>query len=190
MILSIVGNIGSGKSSALEALREWRPDAAVVPEPVDAWGELLALYYADPAAWSLAFNLKVLHGFSQVDRAGPGLRIVERSPGACRHVFGQLAYNDNHLSPAAWDVFKEYHELLGWEPDAYVYIDTPPAQCSRRMATRARACEAGVSEDYLRRIEFQYQNFLKFTKVPVIRVDGTRAPEVVVGDILRAIDAM
>ena len=190
MILSIEGNIGSGKSSALEALREWRPDAAVVPEPVDAWGELLALYYADPAAWSLAFNLKVLHGFSQVDRAGPGLRIVERSPGACRHVFGQLAYNDNHLSPAAWDVFKEYHELLGWEPDAYVYIDTPPAQCSRRMATRARACEAGVSEDYLRRIEFQYQNFLKFTKVPVIRVDGTRAPEVVVGDILRAIDAM
>ena len=188
MIVSIEGNVGSGKSSALEALALRFPGYQVTQEPVDSWGDLLALYYADPAAWSLAFNLKVLHSFATI----PGThakQIVERSPGACRHVFGQLAYNDNHLTPAAWDVFKEYHDMLGWEPDAYVYIDTPPALCSRRMAARARACEAGVSEDYLRRIEFQYQNFLKFTKVPVIRVDGSRAPEVVVEDILRAIDS-
>ena len=109
--------------------------------------------------------------------------LIERSPGACRHVFGQLAYNDNHLSPAAWEVFKEFHELLEWEPEAYVYIDTPPAACHERLTTRGRPCEEGVTEDYLRRIEFQYQNFLKFTKVPVHRVDGMQAPEKIVEDI-------
>jgi NADH dehydrogenase (ubiquinone) 1 alpha subcomplex subunit 10 len=182
MIVSVEGNIGSGKSSALESLaaRGFR----VRPEPVDEWGDLLDLYYADPAAWSLAFNLKVLHSFAMVDRSSPC--VIERSPAACRHVFGQLAYNDNHLSPAAWDVFKDYYDFLGWEPDAYVYIDAPASACHERMATRGRQCESSVSEEYLARIEFQYENLLRFTKVPVFRVDGTQAP----GDVVRDIESI
>ena len=177
MRISVEGNIGSGKSSALGslALRGYR----VREEPVDEWGDLLDLYYQNPAQWSLAFNLKVLHSFHNTGDA----TVIERSPGACRHVFGQLAYNDNHLSPGAWDVFKEYHELLGWEPDAYVYIDTPPAECFTRLTKRGRECESGVTEDYLRRIEFQYQNFLKFTKVPVYTIDGMQEPWKIVRDI-------
>ena len=187
MIVSIEGNVGSGKSSALEALALRFPGYQVTQEPVDSWGDLLALYYADPAAWSLAFNLKVLHSFATI----PGThakQIVERSPGACRHVFGQLAYNDNHLTPAAWDVFKEYHDMLGWEPDAYVYIDTPPDVCHERMSTRGRACESGIDVEYLKRIEFQYDNMMRFTKVPVYRVDGTRAPGDIVDDIAAIIE--
>ena len=192
-VVSVEGNIGSGKSAALEALAARRPDLRVRQEPVDAWGELLALYYADPVAWSLAFNLKVLHSFVEARRpgvdgsgsscSGSSCSVIERSPGACRHVFGQLAYNDNHLGPEAWTVFKGYHDLLGWEPDAYVYIDTPPAVCFERMSTRGRECESGVTEAYLARIEFQYANFLKFTKVPVFRVNGARPPDVVAREV-------
>jgi deoxyadenosine/deoxycytidine kinase len=176
MRVCVEGNIGSGKSTALAEITS----LTVRQEPVKHWGPLLDLYYADPATWSLAFNLKVLHSFHDTGRA----HVIERSPGACRHVFGQLAYNDNHLSPAAWEVFKEYHDLLGWEPDAYVYIDTPPDVCYSRLQQRGRECEAGVTEEYLKRIEFQYQNFLKFAKVPVIRLDGLRDPAALARDVV------
>lgn len=175
MRVCVEGNIGSGKSTALAEITS----LTVRQEPIKQWGSLLDLYYQDPATWSLAFNLKVLHSFH-----GVTADVVERSPGACRHVFGQLAYNDNHLSPAAWEVFKEYHDLLGWEPDAYVYIDTPPDVCYSRLQQRGRACEAGVTEEYLKRIEFQYQNFLKFTAVPVIRLDGLRDPAALAQDVV------
>ena len=176
MRVCIEGNIGSGKSSVLSALET--PETRVRQEPVGEWGELLDDYYADPAAWALPFNLKVLHSFHGISEG-----LVERSPGSCRYVFGQLGYNDNHLSPAAWEIFKEYHEILGWEPDAYVYVDTPVDVCYDRMRRRGRPCEARVTREYLGRIEFQYQNFLKFTRVPVHVIDGSRDLEGVVGDV-------
>lgn len=179
MRVCVEGNVGSGKSSALANLAALHPEITVREEPLKQWGTLLDLYYQDPATWSLAFNLKVLHSFH-----GVSSDVIERSPGACRHVFGQLAYNDNHLSPAAWDVFKEYHELLGWEPDVYVYIDTPPDVCFSRIQERGRGCEAGLTEDYLKRIEFQYHNFLKFTKVPVIKIDGLQDSHKIAQDLL------
>lgn len=180
MIVCIEGNIASGKSSALTGLHAL--GHAIRPEPIGEWGDMLDLYYADPATWSLAFNLKVLHSFHGYPSV-PGNLLVERSPGACRHVFGQLAYNDNHLSASAWDVFKEYHDILGWEPVAYVYINTPVDVCYQRLQQRGRPCEVGITEDYLRRIEFQYTNFLKFSKVPVHWVDGMQSPEDIVRDI-------
>ena len=185
MLVSIEGNVGCGKSSVLAALKAGSDGWLTSQEPIEEWGELLDLYYADPATWSLAFNLKVLHSFATIPASVlPGsTRVVERSPTACRHVFGQLAYNDNHLVPAAWEVFKEYHEMLGWEPDVYIYIDAPAATCLERIAARGRACETGIDLEYLARIEKAYENLMRFTKVPVFRVDGTRPPGIVEAEI-------
>lgn len=185
--ICVEGNIGAGKSTVLQRLEGRGIDVRY--EPLDAWGPLLEMYYSDPARWSLTFNLKVLHGFwehaQNVPPENAAFRVIERSPGACRHVFGQLSYNDNHLSPAAWNVFKEYHELLGWEPSAYVYIDTPVDMCLDRIRRRDRTCERSLTDEYLRRIEFQYTNFLKFADVPVLRLDGTKTPDDLADAIVR-----
>ena len=185
MTICIEGNIGAGKSTVLSELARLRPELRAVPEPLHVWGTMLDSFYEDPATWSLPLHLRILHEFWTCE---PGDDVVvERSPGACRHVFGQLSYNDGHLTPAAWETFKAYHEALGWEPDAYVYVDTPVEVCSARMATRGRACERRVSDEYLRRIDFQYQNFLKFSSVPVVRVDGTMPPRDIAAAIVTAL---
>lgn len=191
MIVSLEGNIASGKSSALAELGPLLPGFATVHEPLDTWGDLLELFYDDPAAWGLAFSLKVLHGFHGKNTAAAAApTVVERSPAACRNVFTQLLYNSNHLSPAAWEVFKEYHDILGWEPDAYIYVHVPAEVCFERMQARGRACETGVTLDYLRRVEFQYHNMLKFTEVPVHRVDGTRPGAEVAAEIAAIVRAL
>lgn len=181
MRISVEGNIGSGKSTALAALARHDPEAAVLPEPVDEWGELLRAFYARPAEYALAFQLRVLLSF----HGAPESCVTERSPLACRHVFGQILANDGHMTPQQWDVFKDYHAALGWAPDAIVYVDTPADVCLARVQARAREGEAPVDLTYLRRVEFQYETLLKYTTVPVTRVDGTLPPD----QISRAIAA-
>lgn len=171
MRISVDGNIGSGKSAALDALAAAFPDVPVFPEPIESWGELLDLYYASPAEWSLPFSLKVLLSFSEPARNDTC--IVERSPLTSRHVFGQVLFNQGLLNQHEWDLLKEFSDVVAWKPDVVLYLDCPPAVCMDRIASRGRACEAGVDLDYLRKIDFQYQNMLRFMDVPVVRLDAT-----------------
>ena len=172
MRVCVEGNIGSGKSTALEALRALRPDVALRPEPVDDWQPLLSLFYADPRRWALAFNLRVLLSF---DAAGGG--VVERSPLSARHVFAQLLFNENKMTQAEWELYKEYWDTLAWKPDVLVYVHTPADQCHARVAARGREAERDIDIHYLRRLEFQYETMLRFCDVPVVRLDGTQPPE-------------
>ena len=94
---------------------------------------------------------------------------------SCRHVFTQLLFNEGTMPQHHWDLFREYYDVLGWEPgagDLIVYIDTPVEKCMERVMQRARPGEDPVDVQYLRRIEFQYANMLKYCACPVVRVDG------------------
>lgn len=174
MRVSIEGNIGSGKSECMTYLAKALPEVPVFAEPVETWGRLTDMFYDDPQEWALTFSLAVLLGFRKPVQHDTC--IVERSPLACREVFGQLLYNDGTLTCQEWALFKAYHDELGWEPDVILYVDTPVGMCMDRIRNRGRPCESRITEDYLRRIEFLYTtNMLRFAekKVRVIRLDGT-----------------
>lgn len=192
MRVAIDGNIGSGKTEVIRALaRDLGGGVRVFEEPVQDWTELLPLFYASPSEWGLAFSLKVLLGFRQVPTDPHDFCqacVVERSPLTNRHVFAQLLYNDGSLTQQEWDLFKEYHDVLGWSPDAVVFIDTPTNVCMHRIQERGRVGEAQVTEEYLRRVEFQYENMLRFLNVPVVRVDGTLDPAEVYTRVRQALD--
>lgn len=171
MRISVDGNIGSGKSVALAALAAAFPLVPCFPEPVDEWADLLKMYYASPSEWALAFALKVLLSFRKPAQVATCL--VERSPLASRHVFSQLLYNEGVLACHEWDLFKEYHDVLAWKPDVILFIDTPAEVCMHRVRKRGRGGEETIDLDYLRRVEFQYATMLRYSQVPVVRIDGT-----------------
>lgn len=185
----VEGNIGCGKSTALAALAARRPDLAVFPEPVDEWvrSGLLSRYYADQARWALPFSLTVLLSFVPPARCERPC-VVERSPLSCRHVFSQLLFNDGKLAQDAWELFKEYCDVLGWKPDVLVYVQTPADECHRRKDARGRAAEAGVDLQHLKRLEFQYETMLRYADIPVVRVDGTAPPQAVAAAIEAVVD--
>lgn len=184
MRISIEGNIGAGKSCILERLAG-DIDTPVFPEPVDEWKELLGLYYAAPREFSLAFNMKVLLSFRDPGSVTPC--VVERSPLSCRHVFGQLVYNEGLMAQQEWDLFKEYSDIFGWSPDILIYIDTPAEVCFERIRRRAREGESKIDLTYVKRVEFQYANMLKYTDVPVVHIDGARDPAEVYADVLQVV---
>ncbi len=184
MRVSVDGNIGSGKSACLRALEAALPDVPCFPEPVEEWGDLLRLYYEAPSEWAFPFNLKVMLSFREAARHAQCL--VERSPLASRHVFSQLLYNDGVLNCHEWELFKEYHDVLAWKPDVIFYIDTPAEVCLERVRQRGRQCEQAIELAYLKRVEFQYANMLRFADVPVVRFDGTLPPERLHAEVISA----
>lgn len=188
MKISIDGNVGAGKSSVIDALATVFPTVTMRTEPVDEWTELLTLYHKEPATWALAMNLKVLMSFAGLDKHDS--LFVERSPLSCRHVFGQMECNDRRFDKLQWDLFNEYCDLLGWEPDVIIFIDTPAATCLTRVERRGRPCEASIDLEYLKRLEFQYQTMLKMCQhngLPVVMIDGTQPREKVRADVIAAI---
>lgn len=174
MRIAIEGNIGSGKSTLLKRLAVAFPDATVMPEPVDEWADILPLFYQKPAEWALAFSLRVLLSFTRAKSVhSDTLAIIERSPLANRHVFTQLLYNDATLTREEWELFKELHDEIGWAPDLVVFLDCPSEECLARTQARARAGEETIDIQYIKRVEFQYENMLRYCPCPVVRVNGS-----------------
>jgi deoxyadenosine/deoxycytidine kinase len=194
MIVSLDGNIGSGKSSVLHLLRA-EPDVCVFPEPVDEW-TLLPKFYEDRARYALPFSLQVLESFvdapTRVDATARGsVLVTERSPLTGREVFGKMLFNDGVLTDAQWDVYNAYYKKLGWTPHGIVYIDTPPAACLERVARRGREAEqTGVDLEYLVRLDRAHRVLLDHAGVPVEIVDGTLPPAEVASAVVRALGTM
>ena len=194
MRVIIEGNIGSGKTQLIHGLGRVFPQATTHVEDVDKWSELLQLFYANPAQWALPLSLRVLlshHAIaSQTDSNTESIQFVERCSLSCRHVFTQLQFNDGTMPQHHWDLFREYYDVLGWEPtehDVIVYLETPVDKCLQRIAKRGRMGE-DVDIHYLRQIEFQYGNMLKYCGAcPVIRLDGSCCMESVLDEAVRAL---
>lgn len=177
MKISVEGNIGAGKSTVFDTLQKAFPEYECFREPLHLWGDYVMLFYEDPKVWSLPFSLKVLVEFSkQVAPCRKGVvQISERSPTACYHVFTTLLKDDGVLNAQQWDLFRSVYNILGWTPDAIVYVDTPPDTCLERIQRRGRPYElSGVDIVYLKRLDYQYTKLLStlFPDIPRIRIDG------------------
>ena len=62
--ICLLGNIGSGKSSVLKKMHGYR-NMATRDEPMEKWenyngGNLLKLFYDNPARWAYVFQTQVL----------------------------------------------------------------------------------------------------------------------------------
>jgi deoxyadenosine/deoxycytidine kinase len=187
MRISIEGVIATGKSEALEAVRAAFPTVPIYPEPLDEWGDLLDLYYANKSTWCLPFSLKVLLSFRRSN--GVPSCVIERSPLSCKSVFTTMLVDDGVMNQRQYDVFKEYYDIIGWLPDAIVFIDTPAATCLTRVESRGRPCERGVDMQFLRRLEYAYETMLKNEThgIRIVRIDGTKPKDQVAADVVHAV---
>lgn len=183
MIVAIDGNISSGKSTVVKRLSaEYR----TFQEPLAKW-TFLDKFYKDPRTYALPFSLQVLASFADYDFSGDGITVTERSPLTNREVFTKIHVNDGTMTDVEWETYKKYFDIIGWKPDAIIYISVPAIVCQQRMIRRNRACEENVSTEYLERIEKSYETLLRFANIPYEIVDGTNDPDVVERDVKDAL---
>jgi deoxyadenosine/deoxycytidine kinase len=179
----IDGNIGSGKSTVIDALQS---SYICVQEPMTDWAPYLEAFYKDMNKNSLLFQMKVLQ-HHMLNKNYTSKVILERSPLSCIHVFGQNLYDTNLLSSLDMNLMIDMNKSFGWYPSNIIYINTPPQICYDRIHERSRENEI-IPYHYLEAISKLYDDlYIKRTTNIFINklfiVDGSQSKEKVLQDI-------
>lgn len=177
MIISIEGNIGSGKSTILNLLRnkyKGNENVVFVDEPVSEWNEvkdgeksILELFYNDKEKYSFAFQIlayitRLRKLLEALDGPIEKTIICERSIFTDKFVFAKMLYQQNFINEIEWksynywfDTFKEKTKL-----DRIIYINTDPNICLERIKKRNRDGESDISLEYLNHCHLLHQDWL------------------------------
>ena len=171
LIVSIEGNIGAGKSTFLEKLREnlgeegSTLEVVFMQEPVNVWqsitdkyGEdILTKYYADPAKYAFSFQIMAystrLAMFKTAVREHPNCDVIlcERSLEADRNIFAKMLRDEGNIEDIMYQIYDRLYADTAQDylADGIVYMATPPMICYDRIQQRNRKGESEIAMPYL-----------------------------------------
>ncbi|KAG4075383.1 hypothetical protein HA402_009536 [Bradysia odoriphaga] len=155
LLVSVEGNIGSGKSTFLDYCSR-NPTFEVLQEPIDKWSNvggvnLLDNFYKDPKAWGYPFQMEVLMSLFGQYTSEPvrPIRMVERSLWSARHCFQRGMVASGALDATTNALLDQFHDTVAshWRahPHAIVYLTTSPDVSYERLRARGRPEEMNVS---------------------------------------------
>jgi deoxyadenosine/deoxycytidine kinase len=177
-IVSIDGNIGSGKSTFLEDFKQMYkevPNIKFLQEPVDEWSAIrdsmgntmLQKFYADQDKYAFSFQMMAYisrlalmqqqikdildnhHLVPDEIRQNKYYIFTERSLCTDREIFAKMLYDQGKIEDVNYQIYLKWFNHFAYLPDAYVYIETHPDICLERISKRARDGEDTISIDYL-----------------------------------------
>ena len=166
IVISIEGNIGSGKSTVMKFIRERFTNdnrVAFVAEPVDIWREikdekgvdLLTNFYKDQEKFSFHFQMAAyISRIASIRKAARNplitLIVVERSIFTDKNVFAKMLYDDGKISELEYNIylkwFDEFSTLINHSIN--IYIKTTPKVAFERVKKRGREGET-IPLEYL-----------------------------------------
>jgi deoxyadenosine/deoxycytidine kinase len=177
VFVSLEGNIGSGKSTFLNYLKEFycdRQEICFLDEPVEVWNSIrdengvtiLEKYYADQAKYAFDFQMMAyisrLSAIKGAMRAGCKIIISERSLQTDCNVFAQMLHKSGKITPIQFLIYSRwYHEFLTELPPCqYVYVRADPLESYQRIKTRGRIGEEEIHLAYLTDCHAHHENWL------------------------------
>jgi len=187
-IISIDGNIGSGKSTLVKILQtHFRGEIVFVKEPVDEWEticdtdgvSILQKFYQDQSKYAFSFQMMAyisrLTALRSAIKEHPNAIIVtERSVLTDRNVFAKMLYDNKKIEDVNYAIYlKWFDEFIQDIPiQGIVYIKTNPHVCYRRIQLRNRTGEEGVPIEYLQSCSDYHDKWLNACTQRVISLDG------------------
>lgn len=167
-VLSIEGNIGSGKSTIINFLKEKYKDSSdfiFLPEPVDQWEQIkdkdnntiLSKFYNDQKKYSFAFQMMAY--ISRLDLLRKAIQenpskiiITERSLFTDKFVFAQMLYDDHKMEEIEYQIYnKWFHSFIDLAPlHKLIYLKTDPEISFKRIIKRNRDGENSIPFDYIK----------------------------------------
>jgi deoxyadenosine/deoxycytidine kinase len=181
-IVSIEGNIGSGKTTLMTHLKEEyknNPQVIFLKEPVDEWSlitdengtTILQKFYENPEKYSFAFQmmayvsrLNVLRqAIKELDPSKKYVFITERSLNTDRCVFAKMLYETDKMEEVCYKIYLMWFNSFSQEFPVHkiVYVKVDPNVCHVRISKRARAGEANIALNYLERCDKYHEYMMK-----------------------------
>jgi deoxyadenosine/deoxycytidine kinase len=176
-IISIEGNIGSGKSTFISFLKkEFEPNSNVIflPEPVDQWTEIkdkngvnmIEKFYANQEKYAFSFQMMAyisrIHLLRKYVRENPGsIIITERSVYTDKNVFAKMLHDDEKIEEVNYQIYLKWFDEFTQDLciNHYVYIKTDASVAKERVDKRARLGET-IPYEYLERCSNYHNDWL------------------------------
>lgn len=174
-LVLVAGNIGAGKTSITEKLGErlgWETGYESVAD-----NPYLPDFYADMRAWS--FHLQVFflgHRAEQHQEAAHMRRsvILDRSIYEDFFIFSRALRQLGNMNERDYASYKRIFEQVTEglpAPDLLIYLWAPVDVLVKRIRTRGREIESGISAEYLSLLESFYDEWLRnFDLCPVLTI--------------------
>ncbi|HEY0937633.1 MAG TPA: deoxynucleoside kinase [Trebonia sp.] len=175
-LIYVAGNIAAGKSTFCRLLQQ-ALGASLVEENVGR-NPYLDRFYTDMARWSFHVDVHFLTlrggAVRREFRPGGAPAVFDRCylEGS---VFAAVAYATGQVSAeerATFELLLETFDSLLPPPGVLVYLSAEPPALLRRVADRGRPYEHGMSLDYLRALQEEYERWFEtYERSPKIRVE-------------------
>ena len=198
-IVAVAGNMGAGKSSLVEWLRQ---RFGMVPffEP-NAENPYLADFYKDMGRWGMSSQLFFLVRRFQIHRSiaeraaieeraagvveagrgaaprGPGL-VQDRTLYEDAEVFAAHLHRAGHIDDRDWATYQMLYQTLRDEirpPDLMIYLRCPLKTLAARIRRRGRDFERAIPRSYLKSLDALYEEwFARYDLSPRLVVETDR----------------
>lgn len=168
MHIAVTGNIGAGKTTLTTMLAKhygWNAQF----EDVDH-NPYLDDFYQDMSKWSFALQMYFLGSrFRQVKEireSGKNI-IQDRTIYEDAHIFAENLNEMNLLSDRDYSNYTSLFNLMKSfvsAPDLLIYLKADISTLTKQIAKRGREYEAGISIDYLMRLNKKYEAWINSYK--------------------------
>lgn len=195
-IISVEGNIGSGKSTFLKYLKEnsdlvtqtLKHSVVFVQEPVDEWNNIkdaagesiIQKFYSNQKEYAFSFQImayitrlrKLIEAIST--QGGESIIICERSLETDKYVFAKMLYDSKKIREIDWVIYNYWFDtfLEKVKTDLIIYINTEPEICNERIIKRSRMGEEGIPLEYLQNCHKYHTLWLDSVTIPIIIFQG------------------
>lgn len=178
-IISIDGNIGSGKSSFISMLKQYFANKennisiCFLQEPIEEWNNIkneedktiLECFYSNPEKYSFPFQMMAyiskLSILKKEFQKGYDIIFTERCLFTDRNIFCKMLYNDKKINNIEYQIYNNwFNEFINEFPKIeYIYIQTSPELSHQRIIERNRNGE-NISIDYLKKCHEYHEKWL------------------------------
>lgn len=181
LIVSIEGNIGSGKSTLISQLKSRFTSVGDIPivyidEPVRVWNtimdkegnNIIKRYYEDQKRFAFQFQMMAyITRITQLRKAteqygGRCIIITERSIETDKQVFAKMLYESKTLDNISYTIYLKWFDELSrnLKVDNLVYLKTLPNVSMERVIKRNRPGET-ISLEYLKDCHEHHEEWLQ-----------------------------
>jgi len=192
MLFSIEGNIGAGKSTILNHLKEYTKciegkEVVFIPEPVCEWESIvntsgqtmIEMFYTDPKKYAFAFQMMAyisrLHMIkTEMEKNPNAIFITERCLLSDYNIFAQMLFEKGHLSLEEFSIYKKWFDYFNTITiTGFIYIKCNPKTAFDRCVSRNRKGE-NIDFDYIQDCHDKHESWLQEINLdtPILILDN------------------
>jgi len=182
-VIAVAGNMGAGKSSLVEWLRQ---QFGMTPffEPNDE-NPYLEDFYSDMQRWAYGsqiwFLIRRFQIHRDIGRRASRVRrpiVQDRTIYEDAEVFAAHLHRAGHLDDRDWASYRELYHTLCSEvrpPDLMIYLRCPLKTLVKRIRKRGRAFEQSLPRSYLASLEELYEDWVaRYDASPKLVIETDR----------------